>query len=375
MSGAMRGVSRPGQLLFAGFPGREVPPDLAERIREGRIGGVVLFARNVGSPDAVRALVDELHGLAPGDAPLTVAVDQEGGRVQRLRAPWTEWPPMRALGGHAPEETARFARALALELRAAGFDLDFAPCVDVDSNPDNPVIGDRSFARDPRVVSAHVAAFVRACQSAGVAACAKHFPGHGDTAVDSHLDLPRLGHDLERLREVELPPFRAAIEAGVASVMTAHVLFPRLDPERPATLSPAVMGLLREELGYEGLVFSDDIEMKAVADRFSVEQCSLGALEAGVDAILVCSRADLRDEVLARLERAPDRLLEAPLRRMAKFKLQLAARRAEAEASADAAPIRDATPDGPLFPEHVRLARRLGAEGTPEALVDPTERA
>jgi beta-N-acetylhexosaminidase len=363
---------RPGQLLFAGFPGREIPPDLARLIREGRIGGVVLFSRNVGTPGELRALVRDLHALAPADEPLTVAVDQEGGRVQRMRAPWTEWPPMRALGRRTPEETARFARALALEVRAAGFDLDFAPCVDVDSNPDNPVIGDRSFARDPRTVSAHAAAFVRAFQAEGVAACAKHFPGHGDTAVDSHLDLPRLDHDLERLREVELPPFRAAIQAGVASVMTAHVLFPRLDPERPATLSPEVMGLLREELGYDGLVFSDDIEMKAVADRFSIQERGLGALEAGVDAILVCSDADLRDQLLASLERAPDALLEAPLRRMSAFKAAHSVHRARGVDDAGWTPV---GLEGPPFAAHETLALALRGESQSGSRRDPTERA
>ncbi|EDM79138.1 hypothetical protein PPSIR1_27268 [Plesiocystis pacifica SIR-1] len=219
----------PGQLLFVGFHGLEIPPDLRERVREGRVGGVILFKRNIGDPAQVRRVVAELHALAPADAPLTVALDQEGGRVQRLRDPWTEWPPMRTLGARAPEDTARFARALALELLDCGFDLDFAPVVDVDSNPDNPVIGDRSFARDPATVGAHGAAFIRAMQAAGVAACAKHFPGHGDTDLDSHLALPRLDLDLERLERVELPPFSAVIEAEVATIMTAHVLFPKLD--------------------------------------------------------------------------------------------------------------------------------------------------
>ncbi|WP_275943160.1 glycoside hydrolase family 3 N-terminal domain-containing protein [Pseudenhygromyxa sp. WMMC2535] len=232
----------PGQLLFVGFPGRTIPPDLAACIREGRVGGVILFKRNVGEPSEVRELVRELHALAPADAPLTVAVDQEGGRVQRLRDPWTEWPPMRALGSRSVADTARFAAAMALELLDCGFDLDFAPVVDVDSNPDNPVIGDRSFARDAARVSAHATAFIQAMQGKGLAACAKHFPGHGDTDLDSHLALPRLDHGRERLDRVELPPFRAAVEAGVASVMTAHVLYPRLDPKRPATLSPEVMG-------------------------------------------------------------------------------------------------------------------------------------
>ena len=353
-------LDQPGQLLFVGFPGRDIPSDLAERIRQGRIGGVVLFSRNVGTPDEVRALIRELHELAPAEAPLTVALDQEGGRVQRLRAPWTEWPPMRALGDRAPEDTARFATALAAELRSCGFDLDFAPVVDVDSNPDNPVIGDRSFARDPATVGRHAHAFITALQEGGVAACAKHFPGHGDTSVDSHIDLPRLDLDLDRLRRLEMLPFKASIEAGVASIMTAHVLFPQLDETRPATLSRKIMALLREELAYDGLVFSDDIEMKAIAGGFSVEESSLGALEAGVDSILVCSRADLREEVLARLEGASDALLETPLRRMSAFKASLAA-----------VPIEEQ--QGPPFPEHQMLAAALGS-GRP-AGGDPTERA
>lgn len=351
----------PGQLLFVGFPGEVVPPDLAELIRAGRIGGVVVFRRNVRDPDQVRWLVAELHSLAPPDAPLVVALDQEGGRVQRLRAPWTEWPPMRQLGARSPEDTARFARALAVELRDCGFDLDFAPVVDVDSNPDNPVIGDRSFASTPARVSAHARAFVAALQAEGVAACAKHFPGHGDTDLDSHLALPSLDLDLVRLREIELPPFRAAIEAGVASVMTAHVVFPRLDAKRPATLSPDVMAMLRHELGFDGVVFSDDIEMRALADHWSSRECSVGVLEAGVDSILVCSDARLRDEVLAHLEAAPDALVERPLERMQQLKSRYAGGRY-------------ASGGGPPYAEHQALAARIRGEEAVAATHDPTER-
>lgn len=352
--------------MFVGFPGLELPPDLAQRIREGRVGGVILFKRNIGDPGQVRALVRDLHALAPADAPLTVALDQEGGRVQRLRDPWTEWPPMRTLGPRPTSDTARFAQALALELLDCGFDLDFAPVVDVDSNPDNPVIGDRSFARDPATVGAHAHAFIEAMQGAGIATCAKHFPGHGDTDLDSHLALPRLDLDLDRLRRTELPPFRAAIAADVASVMTAHVLFPKLDPKRPATLSPDVMGLLRDELGYDGVVFSDDIEMRAVADHFSVEARSLGALEAGVDGILVCSQADLREEILAKLERAPDQLVEAPLRRIVALKQRFVA--------PTVVPL---TEPGPPFASHRALAESLRGDTDPSSAQrpDPTERA
>jgi beta-N-acetylhexosaminidase len=317
----MTGSDQPGQLLFAGFEGTALPEDLAALVAAGRVGGVVLFARNVGSPEQLRALVSELHERAPAASPLTVAIDQEGGRVQRLRAPWTEWPPMRRLGERgSPADSEAVARALGRELADLRVDLDFAPVADVDTNPANPVIGDRSFSRDPEQVARHAVAFALGLQREGVAACAKHFPGHGDTSVDSHLDLPRIEHDRERLERVELVPFRALAAAGVASMMTAHVLIPRLDPDRPATLSPRALALLREEIGYPGLVFSDDLEMRAIADRFPPAEVARGALAAGVDALLVCRRADLRDLLLDALESAPDRLLEAALGRMAAFK-------------------------------------------------------
>ena len=356
---------QPGQLLFVGFAGTSVPPDLAVRIREGRIGGVVLFRRNIADPAQVRALTGELHRLAPPDAPLTIALDQEGGRVQRLREPWTEWPPMRVLGQRPVTDTAAFARALALELLDAGFDLDFAPVVDVDSNPDNPVIGDRSFARDPATVGLHAAKQIEVMQELGIATCAKHFPGHGDTDLDSHFALPCLDLDRARLDRTELPPFRAAIAAGVASIMTAHVLFPKLDRERPATLSPEVMAVLRSELGYDGLVFSDDIEMKAVADNFSVEERSLGVLRAGVDVVMACSEADLREEVLAKLERAPDGLLEHALRRVVEFKQRFG----------EGVRVVPLTEIGPPFASHVALGQRLReAIASEEDQHDPTER-
>lgn len=321
----MTSLWQPGQLLFAGFQGTELPRGLAELLAQGRIGGVILFSRNIGDPAQVRALTAALHAAAPPEAPVLLAIDQEGGRVQRLREPWTVWPPMRQLGERDElETTAAVAAALARELADLGIGLDFAPVVDVDTNPDNPVIGDRSFSRDPARVARHAAAFVTAMQAAGVAACAKHFPGHGDTHTDSHLELPRLEHDLHRLREVELPPFKAAIAAGVASIMTAHVLFPRLDRQRPATLAPDVMNLLRGELGYDGVVFSDDLEMKAVADHFQPEPLVRGCLEAGCDGVLVCSQFDLVREVLRLLERTPDALLEHPLRRMVAFKQKYA---------------------------------------------------
>jgi beta-N-acetylhexosaminidase len=317
----------PGQLLFVGFDGVAAPAQVLERIHEGRIGGVVLFKRNVAAPDQLRELVAALRGAAPASAPLLVAMDQEGGRVQRLRGPWTEWPAMRRVAERGdPATTAAVAAGLARELRDVGIELDFAPVVDVDTNPANPVIGDRSFARTAEEVSRHARAFIAALQAGGVAACAKHFPGHGDTAQDSHLELPRLDHDLARLASVELPPFRAAIEAGVASIMTAHVLLPRLDPDRPATLSPRALAILRGDLGYDGVVFSDDLEMRAVADRWSIEDRLELSLRAGCDALLVCSDVALWERGLAHLETLPAALLGEPLRRVADLKARFAGR-------------------------------------------------
>jgi len=344
---------QPGQLLFAGFEGVELPDDLARLIRAGRVGGVVLFARNIESPEQLARLNRALHDCAPAGAPLLISIDQEGGKIQRLRAPWTEWPPMQRLGdADDPELTEAVARALARELSDLGIGLDFAPCVDVDTNPANPVIGDRSFGRDPTCVAVQASHFIRAMQDAGVAACAKHFPGHGDTDSDSHFELPRLDHDLARLHAVELPPFASAIEAGVASIMTAHVLFPSVDRKRPATLSPDVMAILREELAYDGVVFSDDLEMKAVADHYPPKALVDGCLEADLDALLVCRSRDLRDEVLRGLESAPDARLEHPLRRMIALKQRYAGPRG---------PFEDAAgePSAPPYADHCAIARRF----------------
>ncbi len=344
---------QPGQLLFSRFEGTEVPADLARLISEGRVGGVILFGRNLASAEQVRELTLALHSHAPEDWPLLIAIDQEGGQVQRLRAPWTEWPPMRRLGDVDDLElTSAVARALARELLDIGIALDFAPCVDVDSNPQNPVIGERSFGSDAWRVAKHARCFVAAMQESGVAACAKHFPGHGDTSSDSHFELPRIDHDLERLRAVELPPFEAAVEAGVASIMTAHVLFPALDRMRPATLSPDVLVILREELGYDGVVFSDDIEMKAIADHAAPKAIVEGCLEAGVDSVIVCEDASLREEVLHILEHVPDSRLERPLTRMGDLKGRWTTPQMIASAQSETS--------GPPYPDHQALAARLG---------------
>jgi beta-N-acetylhexosaminidase len=279
-----------GQLLVGSFAGTAVPVELRALAREFPLGGTILFSRNVEAPEQIAEVAWELERLG-GDRPAWVSVDQEGGRVARLREPFTRWPPMATLGRAGDDALAgRFAAALARELRAVGVTLDYAPVLDILTNPSNPVIGDRALSERAEAVGRLGAVIVQALQGAGVAACGKHFPGHGDTGTDSHFELPLVEHPLERLREVEFAPFRAAIAAEVAFVMTAHVLVPALDEARPATLSPKVVqARLREELGFEGVIVSDDLEMKAVAARYSVPEAAVQAIAAGCDAVLVCS--------------------------------------------------------------------------------------
>jgi len=278
-----------GQLAIAGFAGHSIPDDLRRLAREFDLGGVIFFARNVDSPEQVAELSREAQELAR-ELPLWVSVDQEGGRVARLKAPFTVWPPMAMLGRSGDEALAgRFARALAAELKAVGITLDYTPVLDVHTNPANPVIGDRSLADRAEEVARLGSAIIRTLQEEGIAASGKHFPGHGDTSVDSHLDLPVIEHAPDRLDAVELVPFRAAIEAGVASIMTAHILIPALDPDRPGTLSRRIVSdLLKQELGYQGLVLSDDLEMKAISNRYGVPEATVLAIEAGCDAVLMC---------------------------------------------------------------------------------------
>ncbi|MCC6555608.1 MAG: beta-N-acetylhexosaminidase [Polyangiaceae bacterium] len=298
-----------GQLIVGGFDGSEPPRRFLAALAEGRRGGAILFRRNLPDPAASWRLCRALAAAAPAGMPPFIAVDQEGGRVTRMPAPFLKLPPMRALGDIGDLELIRrAARAVGAELRAAGVNLDFAPVLDVDSNPQNPIIGDRAFGRDPRTVMRCAVAFMQGLQEERVLACGKHFPGHGDTDTDSHLDLPRITHDRARLEQVELPPFRAASGAGIASMMTAHVVVDALDPGVPATLSRAVCGsLLRAEIGFDGVLFSDDLEMRAVAARHAIEDAAVEAIWAGCDALLVCSDEDAQDRAHEALVRRAER--------------------------------------------------------------------
>ncbi|MEV4275487.1 glycoside hydrolase family 3 protein [Actinoplanes xinjiangensis] len=283
-------------VLQPGFVGTTAP-DWVRRWLGTGLGGVALFARNVESPAQVAALTAQLRAENPD---VIVAIDEEAGDVTRFESRHgSSRPGNLALGAvDDPELTELVARDLGRELADAGITLDYAPDADVNSNPGNPVIGVRAFGAEPDLVARHTSAFIRGLQSAGVAGCAKHFPGHGDTAVDSHHDVPVIARTEDELAECELVPFRAAIAAGARSVMTGHLLVPAWDPELPATLSPRILtGLLRQELGFDGLIVTDGIEMQGVRRRYGLEGAAVRAIAAGVDAI--CVGGDHADEQTA----------------------------------------------------------------------------
>lgn len=276
-----------GRLLIVGIPGPQLDARTRRTLERLHVGGVILFRRNVGSPAQISALTADLHALP--SRPL-VAIDHEGGRVLRLGEPFTQFPPAAAIGRTGDASVAfRVGRAMAEELAAVGIDLNFAPVLDVHSNPSNPVIGDRAFGSDPTLVGELGIAMMRGLQAGGVIPCGKHFPGHGDTEKDSHLELPVVRRSRAELERTELVPFRAVIAAGVPMLMTAHVMYPVLDPEHPATMSRAILtDLLRTELQFEGVIASDDLEMRAIADHQEIGAAALATLRAGADALLVC---------------------------------------------------------------------------------------
>lgn len=297
---------RAGQRLIIGWRGDHVTDDLRRVAAQIQPAGFLWFGYNVIEPGQVRELNRELASLVDPHDPALLAVDQEGGRVQRIGAPATEWPDMQLVGevGHRTPEV---ASALALELRALGFNLNFAPVADLPAHPDNP-IGARAFGSDPDRVARHVARFVEAHQAEHVIACVKHFPGHGATTEDSHRTLPTVDDALARIRSLQLPPFEAALAAGVGAVMTAHVTFSALDPQLPATLSDRVLPrLLRDELGFDGVVFSDDLEMAAIAERWSAREQAERATRASVDVLVAGSDPEVQLALFEALVRAQER--------------------------------------------------------------------
>ncbi|MGH7965767.1 MAG: beta-N-acetylhexosaminidase, partial [Candidatus Binatia bacterium] len=258
-------------------------------LHELRPGGVILFRRNYTGPDTLSALCAELHSLFP-ENPLLIALDHEGGRVHRLDLPFTHFPPAASLGQtHSVALARRTGQAMGQELHGIGIDLDFAPVLDVLTNLENTVIGDRAFAADPHLVALFGCALARGLREGRVIPCGKHFPGHGATWVDSHDDLPRDERPRDELLRIDLYPFRRAIAERVDMLMTAHVLYPALDPDLPATLSPLIIEkLLRRQLHFQGVVVTDDLEMGAIVRHFTIERAVVDALRAGADLLLIC---------------------------------------------------------------------------------------
>ncbi|MDP9473188.1 MAG: beta-N-acetylhexosaminidase [Chloroflexota bacterium] len=283
-----------GQSLMLTFAGSSATPELLDALAQTRPAGVVLFADNIQNPAGVHDLIRTLQAEAArlGLPPLLVAVDQEGGIVSRLPEPFTTVPSQMAQAATGNSDAAyACAQITARQLRAVGINLNFAPVLDVNCNPANPVIGTRSFSGDPDVVTRFGLAALRSYRDAGVIATVKHFPGHGDTDIDSHLGLPVVRHDLAHLKQVELAPFAAAVQAGVPAVMSAHVVLEALD-EFPATLSAEVLtGLLRCDLGFDGVVFTDDLTMRAITDRYGLTEATVRAKTAGSDVVLLSVRS------------------------------------------------------------------------------------
>ena len=341
-------------LFCVGFDGTAAPDQIRSALAAG-LGGVILFRRNVENPEQLCALTGALH--AASGRPLLVGVDQEGGRVLRLPPPFLPVPAAAALGAtDDPSLTQRLACAVGRELRAVGLTWNLAPVLDVQTNPANTVIGDRAYGADPERVARHGLAAVRGFAEAGILATAKHFPGHGDTAADSHATLPESRQTPARWRAVEFVPFRRAIQAGVPLVLVAHLLCPGLDPELPTSLSRrTITGILREELGFTGVVVSDDLEMAAIAGRMDVGEAAVQFLEAGGDLVLICHDAGRQQAAIAAV-RAAVRSGRLPEARVADSIARIA--RCTARLS------------GPLGPDPVMVRGAIGNQAHESLLAD-----
>lgn len=288
-------IEKVGQHLIIGLQGTELLPEEKDFIVKYNIGGIILFGRNLETPEQIHALTTELHSLrhlTKDKTPLTISIDMEGGRVHRLKEPFTKWPALGNIGKIGSSSLAfRFALNMGEEMRAFGINLDFAPCLDIFSNPKNVLIGDRSISTNPDEVTQLSTALVRGYIKAGVIPCAKHFPGHGATEIDSHFDLPVSNETLKDLADSQsMEPFKKVFRSRCELVMTAHIHFKKIDPEWPVTLSPIfVQQILRDVMKYKGLIITDDLDMKALAKYYPKDVIPVQALKAGVNILLYCN--------------------------------------------------------------------------------------
>ncbi len=276
-------INEVGQLFFTGISGVSLTEEEKKFIQESNIGGVILFKHNYADPGQLAELVNEIQ-LLRDEYPLFISVDQEGGRVRRFQTHFSQFPSMYEVGQKdSPKLTFEIHKSMAEELIACGVNVDFSPCCDIWTNVNNKVIGDRAFGKDADTVEKHVSAAIRGLHTGGVLACAKHFPGHGNTSKDSHFDLPYVKKSLEELRSEEMIPFVKASKSRVEFIMMAHLVVDAIDKELPCTLSPAAYDFLRKELKYKKIIITDDMEMKAISDRFSYPEAGKMALSAGAD--------------------------------------------------------------------------------------------
>ncbi len=289
-----------GQLFIVGIENTKLDEYTATFLKEHKIGGVLLFGRNIKNNAQVRQLTEELQALktGPGGLHLFIAVDQEGGRVNRLPGEHGAFPSAKELASGGDENNVMIAaEQMAIQLKGLGINLNFAPVLDINSNKDNPVIGDRAFGDTPDVVTKMGLAFIEGTLEQGIIPVAKHFPGHGDTGTDSHTELPVINHSIERLDEFELIPFKGAIKNDVPMIMVAHILLPEIDKDYPATLSEAIIeGILRERLGFSGVVVSDDLDMGAITGLYSISDAATRAIKAGVDMLIIGHNRDNMSE-------------------------------------------------------------------------------
>lgn len=323
-----------GQMLMTGFEGTTLNAETEDLIRNRHVGGLILFSRNYENPEQLHTLIRDLQDVATATStglPLFISVDQEGGRVARLTEPFTQYPPLCCLG-HAQSESLayRFGQSLAAELLDVGINMDYAPVLDVHTNPDNPIIGDRAIASDPDTVAKLANSFIKGFKDKGMIPVGKHFPGHGDTHLDSHLDLPTVDRDAATLEAVELVPFRETIAQGLEVLMTAHVIYTAWDDKNTATFSKTILqDILRQKLGFQGVIMSDDLEMKAVEKYFSFDAFPRMGVEAGIDMFLVCNSVEkikiLHDQLMKDVSNGtiPDVPIQQSVERILRLKKNL----------------------------------------------------
>ena len=284
-----------GQIMMVGFEGTTLNEHAKSMINDYHVGGFIFFKRNMKSVSQTVSLVNALRvANRPKPFPIFISLDEEGGRVARIPNAITQTPTARTIGKRKDEAYAKkIGEVIGLKCKKFGFNMDFAPVLDINSNPDNPIIGDRAFGETIKTVSTSGIPVMQGIQEQGVIPVVKHFPGHGDTSVDSHLGLPKVGNSLSRLKEFELVPFQSAIDKGADVVLVAHILFPEIDGDNPATFSQKIVtDILRDDMGFEGVICTDDMEMGAITENYTMEDAAVRAFKAGNDLLLICHTED-----------------------------------------------------------------------------------